>query len=236
MERHILAYIGGYRDFDQALLVYPDNPNNCRYDLRIVDLGNLPVHKIETLFEAYAPHPKGVRYVFFDELNPVQQLQVHTRICFWKVLPDNIPIVLQLRRVHKAAGLLRGEDEPVAPAFFSAANGNDNLHSAMQGMTAENANKPVDVNIANIDEVRNALYEANIMAQIETDVDKWHVVSKTKYNNAGWAAIADICFPHLQKAGQEKKRENKAREIQRVVENHRKRIGYVSRQSDDDIF
>jgi len=243
MERHILAYIGGYRDFDQALLGYPDNPNNCRYDLRIVDLGNLPVHKIETLFEAYPPHPKGVRYAFFDELNPVQQLQVQTKICFLHELPVNMPIGVKLRLVHKAACLLRGEAESVTPPFFTAATGRGNPESAMQGMTVaekaynesiEWADKPAIVSIENINDIRNAVYEAVIMAQIAADVDKWHVVSLTKHNCTGWTAITDLCFPHLQKAGQEKNRENKARDIQRLVENHRNNIGWVP--PNDDIF
>jgi len=212
MERHILAYCGGYRDFDQALPGYPDDPTRCRYDLRIVDLGTLPVDKIEDLLKAYPPHPKAVRYVFFDELNPVQRLQVQTKICFWKVLPVNIPIGIKLRRVHRAACFLRGEEEPVAPPIFIAANGNGNPESAMQ-MTAvemaynesiEWANRPAIVNIENINDIRNAVYEANVMAQIVVDVDKWHILSATKYNNAGWTVLTDMFFPDLQQAGQEK--------------------------------
>jgi len=121
----------------------------------------------------------------------------------------------------------------VAPPITIAATGRGNPESAMQVITAENANKPVEVKIINVNEIRNVICAANIMTQNATDVEKWHVLSATKYNGTGWTAVTDKFFPELQEAGQEKQRATKARDIQRLVENHRSNIGWVLPPNDD---
>ena len=138
---------------------------------------------------------------------------------------------------------MRGEAEPVAPPITIAATGRGNPESAIQGMTAvemaynesiEWADESAKVHVVNINDIRNAIYEAIFMAQNITDVEKWHILSATKYSGAGWTALTDRFFPELQKAGQEKQRATKARDIQRHVENHRNSIGWVP--PNDDIF
>ena len=49
---------------------------------------------------------------------------------------------------------------------------------------------PANVNVNNMDDMRIAVYEGNIMSSIVSEIERWHVLSKTKYNNAGWAEIA----------------------------------------------
>ncbi|MCL2006079.1 MAG: hypothetical protein FWG73_07930, partial [Planctomycetaceae bacterium] len=143
MRRNIFADIG-YQDFGQALLSYPEIvPHRCNYELKIVNLGDLAVPQVDTsLLEAYPPHPKSVRYAFFDELNAVQKIQAKTKLVFVEELPNNVPIRAVLLQPLRAASALRGE---IVPPIFTAASGKGNPKTAIAGMTAvEAAYKRVD--------------------------------------------------------------------------------------------
>jgi len=349
MEKHIFAYTGTYQNFGQALNVYPDNPDKCRYDVQVVNLGKLSEQQCETLFAA-CPH---VNFVALDELHQVQKTQALAKVPFWDERPSNVPIravLLQPLRAARALREKRIEDEVyylyvrvdegyndynirscvkvvgktqaiaalsyakqntkrlleerkswgyddwvtyvgatdvedkaelegvalatekfllgsgkniddadfamffardaldfcrgtpptnlliapelnVAPPIFVAASGKGNLKTA--NVRDDKFLKAIENNTAVLNEIkdkipdRNAIYEGNVMAAHVNDVDKWHMLSVTKYDGAGWADITDVCYPKLRL--NMKALANKAKHIEREVKALRKKI------SDDDF-
>jgi len=99
--------------------------------------------------------------------------------------------------------------------------------------------KPIEVRITNLDELRIAVYEGVLMANNATDIDKWHILSKMKYNGKGWSEIARTLIDIERKKQNEYKKPSKgevnkkAREVQRSIEAHRKHISGVEEEQDD---
>ena len=85
----------------------------------------------------------------------------------------------------------------------------------------------VTVNIGNLNELRNAVYEGNVMAAHTKEVDKWHTSSMEKHGGTGWCDLVDEYFPELR--NDIPGRGRKAKHIEREVKALRKNI------SDDDF-
>jgi len=90
--------------------------------------------------------------------------------------------------------------------------------------------KPATVKIENINELRIAVYEGFLMANNTEVVEKWHILSKTKYGGTGWADIAKTVLESEQaKTGRVKEIspdeiDKKATEVRRAVNKHRRRL------------
>ena len=96
---------------------------------------------------------------------------------------------------------------------------------------------PEDVNVVNQltkEDMKEAQYEAGLLLKYGDKIDEWHLISKTKYNWTGWAAIAEN-EEAASIAGGKKKRTKRQMEsfeekIRRDVEAHRERLG-ITRES-----
>jgi len=113
MKKRYFAY-SEHRSFSEAIRYYPDNPR--KHAVPILDLGLLSEHQYQELHKCFSTHNSYdvsaiLGIVSFDELNAQDQLLVKTKVRSWEELPSNVAINLNLRNVHKAASLLRGEKE-----------------------------------------------------------------------------------------------------------------------------
>ena len=90
--------------------------------------------------------------------------------------------------------------------------------------------EPATVKIENINELRIAVYEGFLMANNTEVIEKWHILSKTKYGGTGWADIAKTVLESEQaKTGRVKEIsgddiDKKATEVRRAVNKLRKRL------------
>ena len=100
--------------------------------------------------------------------------------------------------------------------------------------------KPVAVKMKSIDKLRIAVYEGILMANDTELVERWHILSKTKYGGRGWAEIAQAVLESEQKkTGRVKEissadRDKKATEIRRAVNKFRNHLQGIDVEDQND--
>jgi len=124
-----------------------------------------------------------------------------------------------------------------------AARENYSGKQEQRGEPTGETTQPAVANIMSADELRTAVYEGILMANNAEPIEKWHILSKTKYGGKGWADIAKTVLESEQKKlGQYGKYkepspidiDKKATEIRRAVKKHRNRLLGIDAEEDQD--